>query len=298
MKTKLLVAAFCLIAHSLLPAAEEKKQSPMPPGVVTSELAARSLPPQIATMASVISPAPLVDLFRQIEGAEAALAVSAESLERAEKLFSSGELVAKKDLQAAQAQQAASKLVLQSLEDRLALEWGPHFSKLPSSGRVALRDTLLAGRQALLKLNVARGDAVASAPLAASLRRFGPEQKPLRCTTLFPAMMVDPAYQAAGFLGLLDTPGSPLPVGLVLTGDLEMAGEPRVGVFIPQDAVVFYLGKAWIYRKLEDGDFAREEISTSTPVEGGWFGTGDAKNVVTQGVQVLLSKETLAPAEE
>jgi len=64
---------------------------------------------------------------------------------------------------------------------------------------------------------------------------------------------------------------------------------------------VFYLGKAWLYQK-EDGDkFERIEVPIDTPTEGGWFVAGgvfEPHPVVTKGAQSLLSKETLAPAEE
>jgi hypothetical protein len=75
-------------------------------GFEVTDLTAKSLPPEVAVFGSVLSPAPMIELFRQLEAAQAALEVSKESLDRADKLFASGELVARKEVQTAQAQHA------------------------------------------------------------------------------------------------------------------------------------------------------------------------------------------------
>ena len=301
MKTKLLIPIFALAACGFACAVAIDAEAQKLLGLETADLAAKSLPPTVAVYGSVLSPAPLVDLFRQIAAAQAARVVSEESLARVEKLFTSGELVARKDVQAAQAQQASDQVVIQGLEDRLVLEWGQRFSKLSAADRVALLDDLLASRQALIRLSVPRGESPASVPLAASLHTFGRSQMPIRCTTITPTPAIDPAFQSQAYLGLIETPAAPLAIGLTLTGSLELAGEVRVGIFVPQDAVVFYLGKAWIYQKDEDDQFERVEVPVDVPVERGWFVAGDVLEphpAVTKGAQALLSKETLAPAAE
>ena len=271
-------------------------------GIETAEPAVKSLPPEVAAYGSVLSPAPLIELFRQLEAAQAALAISKESLDRAEKLFASGELVARKDVQAAQALHAQEQAKLRGLEDRLILEWGALVSKLAPAERTKLLDELLASRQTLIRLSVSRGEVVAGAPLAARLHTPGQELAPLRCTVIVPAPATDPAFQSRAYFGLLDTATAPLAVGLTLTGVLELAGEARAGRFIPQGAVVFYLGKAWVYQKSGDDKFERLAIPTDTPVAGGWFVAGGLpaapEQIVTQGAQALLSRETLGAAAE
>lgn len=299
MKTKLLIPIFALLAGLTSRGAGVDAATQKLLGIETTALAEKSLPPEVAVYGSVLSPAPLVELFRQIAAAQAARVVSNESLERVEKLFGAGELVARKEVQAAQAQQAQDQVVVQGLEDRLALEWGPRFSQLAPADRSKLLADLLASRQALIRLAVSRGESPASAPLAASLHPFGRSQMPLRCPAISPAPSVDPAFQSPAFFGLIEIPTVPLAAGLALTGVLELAGKPRLGIFVPQDAVVFYLGKAWVYQK-EAGDlFERVEIPVDAPVEGGWFVAADVLEphpTVTKGAQALLSKETLAPA--
>lgn len=270
-------------------------------GIQTADLAALSLPPETAVFATVISPASLIDNYRKIETAQAELTLSATTVTRLEKLFAGGELVARKELEAAQAQHNRNQAALLELQDRLTLEWGERLANLPAPERKIMLDSLLAGHRALLRLAVSRGKSPTAQPVAARLHEFGQDRRPFRCTTLLPARTTDPAFQATTYLGWVDTPDAPLAVGGALNGTLELVGKPRVGRLVPQSAVVFYLGKAWIYQQSGDAGFNRLEIPADTPVEGGWFISGDVikpHQIVTQGAQALLSGETIGSVEE
>ena len=302
MKIKLLIPAIALLAAGFSRALEVNAEAQRLLGLQTAPLANKTLPPEVPVYGSVLPPAPLIDLFRQITAAQAVIEISRETVERDEKLFASGELIARKDVLAAQAQLAQDKVLLQALEDRLILEWGPAFSKLSAADRAKQLEDLLLGRQALARLAVPRGEPSEALPVAARLHFPGNELAPIRCERIMPFPAIDPAFQGQTFFGLVDTPAAPLPSGLTLTGALELKSDKVLtGSLVPQDTVVFYLGKAWIYLKSGDDEFERLEISTQTPIEGGWFVKFDRPTpmeVVTVGAQSLLSKETLAPAAE
>ena len=278
---------------------EEETQEAL--GIEVAAPAAFKLAPEVAAQGTVLAPAALVDLFRQIAAARAALEISKESLARAEKLFAGGELVARKDVQAAQTQQAQDEAKLSGLDDRLALEWGPHFAAMAADARAALLAQLLVGKQALIRFSAARDAPLGTGPQGARLHPLGQETALFHSTAVFAAPTVDPASQAQAFLAVVATPQQPLATGLALAGVMELAGAPQSGVCVPQAAVVFYLGKAWVYQKTDDTHFERIEISTTTSITGGWFVAGEAlatKQLVTTGCQTLLSKETLKEAEE
>jgi len=265
------------------------------------EPAATSLPPETTAWASVIAPAPLIELFRQGEAAQAAIDVTKRSVERAEKLFSSGELVARKDLDALHAQEVQDAAARQLIEDKIALEWGARFSTMADVDRGKLIKSLLAGEEALLKISLSRGAEPVTSPVAARLHAEGREQAPVRCTTLSPAASVDPVFQGQSFIGEIENKDHSLVPGLNLTGVMELPGETREGFLIPHSAMVFHLGKAWAYRKSGEEDFERLEIPIDSPVAGGWFVAKDAiedGELVTRGAQALLSKETFVPEEE
>jgi len=267
----------------------------------TKEPTAISLPPEIPAYASVIPPAPLIELFRQSEAAKAAIDVTRQSVERAEKLFASGELVARKDLDALHAQSTQDAAARQLIEDKIALEWGARFSTMPDADRGKLIKSLLTGDEALLKVSLSRGTEPVPSPVAARLHAEGRELSPVHCTTLSPANSVDPVFQGQAFIGEIQNKDHTLVPGLNLTGTMELPGEKREGLLIPQSAVVFHLGKAWAYRKAGEEDFERLEIPIDSPVTGGWFVAKDAiedGELVTQGAQALLSKETFIPAPE
>jgi multidrug efflux pump subunit AcrA (membrane-fusion protein) len=66
------------------------------------------------------------------------------------------------------------------------------------------------------------------------------------------------------------------------------------GVIIPNTAVVWYGGKAWVYRKTGNDQFSRLPVNTDTETENGWFYKGNLKpndQIVTSGAQLLLSEE-------
>jgi hypothetical protein len=243
MKTNFLIVACVLTAAAFTHATEIDAEAQRLIGLETADLAVRSLPAEVAAYGSVLSPAPLIDLFRQIDAARTALEISKQTSDRAGKLFSAGELVPRKDVEAAQAQLTRDQAAIQVLEDRLILEWGLSFSKLAARERTLLLEDLLLGKMAIVRLSVARSEMLQGIPLAASLHGFGQELKPIRSTSVAPATVIDPAFQSRGFLCLIATPEAPLAMGLILTGALELEGEPRAGVIVPPSAVVFYLGK-------------------------------------------------------
>jgi acyl-CoA synthetase (AMP-forming)/AMP-acid ligase II len=71
-------------------------------------------------------------------------------------------------------------------------------------------------------------------------------------------------------------------------------GPELSGVVVPADAVVSWQGKAWVYVKKGEGQFARREIPLDMPARDGWFvskGLSPADSVVTTGAQQILSED-------
>ena len=75
----------------------------------------------------------------------------------------------------------------------------------------------------------------------------------------------------------------------------QNSSSKETGILIPNTAVVWYGGKAWIYKKQDKENFIRLPISTERPTKGGWFNeTSIIKaddEIVTSGAQLLLSEE-------
>lgn len=72
------------------------------------------------------------------------------------------------------------------------------------------------------------------------------------------------------------------------------AKKPSNGVIIPNNSIVWYSGKPWVYKKTGSDQFSRLPINTDIEVENGWFYQGSLKandQIVTSGAQLLLSEE-------
>ena len=68
----------------------------------------------------------------------------------------------------------------------------------------------------------------------------------------------------------------------------------RDGTIVPNEAVVWHAGKAWVYVVHDPETFARYEISIANELYDGWFQSGLLEaddEVVVSGAQLLLSEE-------
>lgn len=102
---------------------------------------------------------------------------------------------------------------------------------------------------------------------------------------------IDAAFPGETYFYLVN--GGGFRAGMRVAARIKTGGAPVSGVIVPSAAVVWHAGKAWAYKKEEDG-FARFEVSTTDEMQGGWFnaaGFDDDDEVVVSGAQLLLSEE-------
>jgi len=72
------------------------------------------------------------------------------------------------------------------------------------------------------------------------------------------------------------------------------SGSATEGADVPASAVVWWQGRAWVYRRTGQDTFARVEIATDLPAPGGGYIARDVPEdaeIVTRGAQLLLSEE-------
>ncbi len=104
--------------------------------------------------------------------------------------------------------------------------------------------------------------------------------------------------QGVSFYAWADTAVDRLGYGARVEGRIP-EGAARRGVIVPASAVVWSGGSAWIYTRIAKGRFRRTPLSTREPTAEGWFEPHAPKageQVVTQGAQMLLSKQEKAVA--
>ena len=132
---------------------------------------------------------------------------------------------------------------------------------------------------------------IAEAP--ASLSLIAPGNQMVRARLVSTLPQVNPQIQGISFLYLVpNRPG--LAVGMNLAV-LVPVGQPVKGVVVPESAIVWWQGRAWVYEATSANTFTRHEVSTTNPIPGGYFvpdaGLSRGTNVVTAGAQALLSEE-------
>ncbi len=155
---------------------------------------------------------------------------------------------------------------------------------------------LAAGQSRLLKLTLPLGKAPQTPPR--TVRILFANATTMTVLLVAPAPTTDPDLQGKSYYYLATSHLGQLNYGLHVIG-LMHYGSQHSGVIVPNAAVVWLHGSAWVYLKTNDGCFVRKPARTRMPVPGGWFQAGGLRpgdRLVMQGVEVLLSVQALAAA--
>ncbi len=190
----------------------------------------------------------------------------------------------------AQAAAQPAEASLHVLQSSMRERWGDTLARWLTEGSPEL-DQLLDHRAVLIQLSLPASTFLGAAPPTATIR--APDGSLVSATLVSATTRIDPRFQGATLFYLAPTDAGALDPGLATTALLP-TGEPRTGVIVPRQAVVWWQGRAWIYVQLDAARFARRELPTDSPVPGGWFvsqGIWPDQHVVTKGAQQLLSEE-------
>jgi hypothetical protein len=235
-----------------------------------------------------------VEAQSRLEKAQANAEVARKEYDRLKALFREDQNASQKALQAAEgasrvdaaeARAASAELDLQATAVRES--WGSVVEKWLTGGGSTLRDVLDL-REMMVQITLPAGQT--AAPQTVSLEMPGAALA--RASLVSPFPRVDPRLQGTSFL--YELPARPsLAPGLNLVAHLSI-GRILKGVMVPEAAVVWSGGKAWVYQQTGPNRFTRRGVTTDTPTGKGFFvaqvfSPGD--KVVIGGAQLLLSEE-------
>ncbi len=102
------------------------------------------------------------------------------------------------------------------------------------------------------------------------------------------------SINAQGETWFFQTRGEHLRTDMRLTAWIPQSLHAKKGIHIPNEAVVWYAGKPWVYVQHDDELFSRRSIVGQQQSGAGWFVQnvlGSDDKVVTSGAQMLLSEE-------
>ena len=232
----------------------------------------------------------------QVQTARARLAMSKPAFERAQKLFNETHVVSEAQLQAAeaafgtdQASLAAGEAQVRTLAATAYQEWGSVLGKSLVDESPMIK-ALIERQKFLLQITLPAGVILPVPPTTASLE-IGKAARG-EITFVSPATRIDPRIQGVSFFYTAAAESGVLP-GMNVLAFLP-SGKSIEGVAVPASAIVWWQGRAWVYRRTGPDTFTRVAIATNLPAPGGGYVANDlAKEaeIVTRGAQLLLSEE-------
>ncbi len=275
-------------------------------GLQMAELRAGKYQDQVRAYGSVLDLTGLTTLntnyiaaVSQLNTARARVAASAPAFARAQALYAKniGNLV---QVQATEAALIADRAAVEAAESQVRTlratglqEWGPVIgnSLVTGSGLVT---RLIERTEFLLQITLPPGTTIDEVPADASVEIGDSFRRPA-VRYISPATRADPRIQGVSYFYAAAGNSGVLP-GMNVRAFLAN-GAPVDGVIVPQSAIVWWAGRAWVYRQLTPTTFSRHPIPTDMPAEkeAGYvapattFAPGE-KIVVTAG-QLLLSEE-------
>jgi len=281
-------------------------------GIETARLSPAPAEDNVLGFATVLNPGPLSDLNNQyldaqtqVEAADAKLAASQAAFERANVLYRDQQNISTAQLQSAQSSFEVDKTALAAAQARLnavsgtAREaWGNVLGK-SLIDHTPLFSDLIARRDYLLKVTLPPGVTITTPPQTASATLNGDTK--IRLTYLSLATAANPKLQGIAYFYTAPAQDGLLP-GLNLEVSLA-AKSAEGGWVVPNSAVVWLEGQAWIYIRTDPKTFIRRQIAPNRPAENdGYIVTGlpAGAEVAVHGAQMLLSEEFRAqvPVED
>ena len=200
----------------------------------------------------------------------------------------------------------AAELQLNNLQSAVKLQWGETLSSLVFNNKMS-GDKLAPHLANLLNRNNVLVQV--SFPLEFPTPKLGStlNLRPLNAVdAAIKAVYVSPAAHSDangyGKTFYYSAPAESLRIGMRVNTEAEASIKANDGVVIPNQALVWYGGKAWAYfkqakNKQGEDQFARKPINADIEVgsgaDNGWFNQGiDVQSeVVVSGAQLLLSEE-------
>ncbi len=272
-------------------------------GIVTKKLSAFSSKAKVKAFGQVLDAQSLIELTNSYATAEAdvqkssaRLGVSRKEYNRVKALFEYNKNVSEKDLQSAEANYISDKADnraatanLFGLKGEIRQQWGSVITNWISNSSGMISE-IVDHKVLILQITVPPEISGSEPPQIADLQT--PSGKIIEANLVSRSPKTDPRVQGISYFYRIPADGV-LSSGMNVVAYLP-EGKKVEGVVIPDSAVVWWNGNAWVYVKEDQNKFVRQEISTSDRVRRGWFVSGvmmPGDEIVVKGAQLLLSSE-------
>jgi hypothetical protein len=266
-------------------------------GLQTEAIKAIDHSEEIAGFGAVIPHETIAQSAAELATAEAVEKQSRSALTRTQRLSGTAGAMSA-DVEETNARQAAvDAAALKLARERLSAAFGQDAPWITGSGE--LLQALAHGSVKLVRATFPLG-ALSNGQLPKALRaaRIGslPTDNGWKITSVWSAP-ADASVPGRSFFGVLHSGDLGEGERLIVWAPIGVA---QAGVLIPAAAVIITDTKYWCYLEIKKGTFARTELDTSRPVEGGYFvakGLKAGDKVVTEGAAQLLAQESNSGAD-
>jgi hypothetical protein len=274
-------------------------------GITTTTLQSASHQNELTSYGSVVGIEPLTELRSRYQAALADASVVRASIintqqdyQRLKALNGDNKNISDRAVQVAeaawkadQARLAAAETQAAGIRDNMRQQWGDILAN-GGGGAEALQSHQQVLVQVALPDEAGLNQIVPASISRITIAATGTHGKPIPATYIGPSPQTDPTMQGRTYF--FRASSQDLRAGMRIEAHIQLQGTTRQGVMIPTDAVVWYLGKAWAYRKQGTEKFVRQLVNTEQSADNGWFdpvGFKEGDMLVTSGAQLLLSEE-------
>ena len=195
----------------------------------------------------------------------------------------------------------AAELQLGNLKNSIRLQWGETLSSLVFSDKLApYLAKLLDRKNVLVQVSFPLDFPTPTPESTLNLSPFNSLSTAIKAVYVSPAVQSD--VNGYGKTFYYSAPAESLRIGMRVNAESTAHNKVNTGVVIPNQALVWYGGKPWIYirqskNKAGEDQFVRKpinaDIEVGSGIDSGWFNQGIVaqSEVVVSGAQLLLSEE-------
>lgn len=276
-------------------------------GIQVQPLQAYQYHGNIKVLGSVISIQTLVDYNSQYQLLKSQLALAENMLpnhqlqyQRFKQLNEDDKNISDKALQEAQSVMISDQThikttqeQLRALTDTIVAQWGKPLATLitqqPSQGPL---NDLIKQKKVLVQVSFPLNYEAPATDSVVYLTPIQDEVTPIRAEFVSQSIQTD--ISNIGKTYFYSAPADYLRVGMrVNVVPAEASSKSLKGVLVPNQAIAWHGGIAWIYIKTQPDTFLRKPVASDIELEHGWFDTHltPGTEVVTHGAQLLLSEE-------
>jgi len=248
---------------------------------------------------------PLLTIRNQYLIASAQQSAAKARLTQAEKNISrlrnlhKNEAVSTRKLQIQQSQWQSDKAIYDSndyqsqiITNNCQLHWGQTLTQWITDIHSEQFNKLINGEIILLQITLPANSSLP--PLSKTIYISPAGDRSLAVTAYFISSLPQVDTVSQGLQFIFQTDNSAIKPGMNFTAWIPQKKHTQTGVIIPESAIAWHLGLAFVFIKIDEEQFVHQNINDPIKVPNGYFianQIADGEEIVVTGTQMLLSHE-------